>query len=167
MAPTGAVACRPSEEASALDTWCTCSLILCYPWSADPAEASEHEGTSEDASNSDEEQADSPEEDSSAAYYSDGDGFPTFLSTASQVGEEGGSDAEVSLRSEEECQLAGVPKITTGSQAAEEGLTLACSDQCHFVNDVRTEGGVPGNSLLCISVTTRLSCRRQLLALRC
>ena len=72
-------------------------LILCYPWSADPDEASEHEGTSEEATNSDEEQADCSEEDSSAAYYSDGDGFPAFLSTGSQVGEEGVSDAEVSF----------------------------------------------------------------------
>ena len=72
-------------------------LILCHSWSADPDEASEHEDTSEGATASDEEQLDCPEEDSSAAYYSDGDGLPAFLSTGSQVGEEGGPDGEVSL----------------------------------------------------------------------
>ena len=93
-----AVACRPSE----LHAWHTCTLILCHSLSADPDEASEHEDTSEEATVSDEEQLDCPEEDSSAAYYSDGDGFPTFLSTGSQVGEEGGPDGEVSLGCERE-----------------------------------------------------------------
>ena len=72
-------------------------LILCDSWSADPDEASEHEGTSEEATDSDEEQADCPEEDSSAAYDSDGEGFPTLFCTGSQAGEEGSSDAQVSL----------------------------------------------------------------------
>ena len=79
---------------------------MCYSWSADPEEASEHDNTSEEATTSDEEQAGCSEEDSLAAYYSDGDGMPTFLGTGGQGGEQGGSDAEVSLHSEEESYIA-------------------------------------------------------------